>query len=59
MSQWKEIKLKNVKKIKVVKMYARGITILPREDLVMGKGLIKVIKGQCPLRDMATAWELN
>ena len=58
-SQWKEIKLKNFEKIKVVKMYVRGITILPREDSVMGKGLKKLIKGQCPLRDMATAWELT
>ena len=40
-------------------MYARGITILPREDSVMGKSLKKLIKGQCPLRDMATAWELS
>ena len=40
-------------------MYVRGITILPREDSVMGKGLKKLIKVQCPLRDMATAWELN
>ena len=40
-------------------MYVRGITILPREDLVMGKGLKKLIKGPCPLKDMATAWELN
>ena len=39
-------------------MYVRGITILPREDSVLGKGLKKLIKGQCPLRDMATAWEL-
>ena len=40
-------------------MYVRGITILPREDSVMGKGLKKFIKEQCPLGDMATAWELN
>ena len=40
-------------------MYVRGITILPREDSVMGKSLKKLIKGQCPLRDMATAWELS
>ena len=40
-------------------MYERGITILPREDSVMGKGLKKLIKGPCPLEDMATAWELN
>ena len=39
-------------------MYVRGITILPREDSVMGKGLKKLIKGPCPLEDMATAWEL-
>ena len=39
-------------------MYVLGITILPREDSVMGKGLKKLIKGQYPLRDMATAWEL-
>ena len=29
-------------------MYVRGITILPQEDLVMRKGLKKLIKGQCP-----------
>ena len=40
-------------------MYVRGIIILPREDSVMEKGLKKLIKGQCPLRDMATAWELK
>ena len=40
-------------------MYVRGIMILPREDLVMGKGLKKLMKGQCPSRDMATAWELR
>ena len=40
-------------------MYVRDITILPREDSVMEKGLKKLIKGQCPLRDMATAWELR
>ena len=39
-------------------MYVRGITILPREDSVMEKGLKKLIKGPCPLEDMATAWEL-
>ena len=39
-------------------MYVRGITIMPREDSVMGKGLKKLIKGPCPLKDMATAWEL-
>ena len=39
-------------------MYVKGIIILTREDSVTGKGLKKVIKGQCPLRDMATAWEL-
>ena len=58
-SQWKEIKLKNFEKIKVVKIYVRGITILLREDSVMEKGLKKLIKGQCPLRDIATAWELR
>ena len=40
-------------------MYVRGITILPREDSVMEKGLKKLIKGPCPLKDMATAWELS
>ena len=40
-------------------MNLRGITILPREDSVMGKGLKKLIKGPCPLEDMATAWELS
>ena len=55
---WKIIKLKNFEKIKVVKMFKREITILPREDSVMEKGLKKLIKGPCPLRDMATAWEL-
>jgi len=40
-------------------MYERGITILPREDSASEKGLKKLIKGQCPLLDMATAWELN
>ena len=40
-------------------MYVRGITILPREDSVMEKGLKKLIKGPCPLKDMATAWELK
>ena len=44
-------------------MYVRGITIFPRDDSVMGKGLKKLIKGLCPLRDMATAspsaWELK
>ena len=40
-------------------MNLRGITILPREDSVMGKGLKKLIKGPCPLEDMATAWELR
>ena len=40
-------------------MYVRGITILPREDSVMKKGLKKLIKGPCPLKDMATAWELK
>ena len=40
-------------------MYVRGITILPREDSVIEKGLKKLIKGPCPLKDMATAWELK
>ena len=30
-----------------MKMYERGITILPREHLIMLKGLKKLIKGQC------------
>ena len=33
--------------------------ILPREDSFMGNGLKKLIKGHCPLREMATAWELK
>ena len=40
-------------------MYVRGITILSREDSVIGKGLKKFIKEQCPLEDMATVWELR
>ena len=51
--------MKICKKINSVKMNLRGITILPREDSVMKKGLKKLIKGPCPLEDMATAWELN
>ena len=39
-------------------MYLRGITILPWEDSVLEKGRKKLIKGQCPLRDIATAWDL-
>ena len=41
------MKLEIFKKIKAVKMYERGITILSREDLVMEKGLKKLIKVRC------------
>ena len=40
------MKLEIFEKIKVVKIYERGITILSREDLVMEKGLKKFIKEQ-------------
>ena len=53
------MKLDIFEKIKVVKMYVRGITILPREDSVIEKGLKKLIKGPYSLKDMATAWELT
>ena len=36
-----------MKKVKVVKVYARSITILPPEDSVMKKDLKKLIKEQC------------
>ena len=45
------MKLEIFKKIKVVKMYKRGITILSREDLVMKKGLKKFIKEKCTAAD--------
>ena len=45
------MKLEIFKKIKVVKMYERGIMILSREDLVMEKGLKKLIKEQCTAAD--------
>ena len=46
-SQSNQVKLEIFKKIKAVKMYERGITILSREDLVMEKGLKKLIKVRC------------
>ena len=43
------MKPKNFEKIKVVKIYVQGITILPREDSVIEKGLKKLIKGAMSL----------
>ena len=58
-SQLNQVKMKTFKKIKVVKMYARGITILSREDFITEKSLKKLINEQCPHPDKATARELR
>ena len=53
------MKLEIFEKIKVVKMYERGITILSREDFVMEKGLKKFIKEQCVAAEHGDGVEVN